>query len=169
MNNPTGFFDRAAFCATGDIGFERGDGVSGFSNDEGPRQYFLSGMMYHRIWMAHDHFAWNFGGGFINNPGRYLVLLPTGDAGPTGTHPFTANPGDQFHGWDCSTNFDWMPNEEITWRLELVHREADVPYFAGPGGVTSPDGYTNTPLPAGWTPDLVKSENRVIGALLCRF
>ncbi len=21
-----------------------------------------------------------------------------------------ANPGDQFHGWDCSTSLDWMPD-----------------------------------------------------------
>lgn len=169
LNHPGSFFDRAAFSVTADAGFERGGGVSGFSNDEGPMQYFVSGMIYNRLWMSNDRFALNFGGGFMNNPGRYLVLLPTGDAGPGGTHPFTANPGDQFHGWDCSTNVDWMPNEEITWRLEFVHREADVPYFAGPGGVTSPDGYTTTPLPPGWKPDLVTVENRVIGALLCRF
>ena len=131
----------------------------------------------HRLWFANDHLGWTFGGGFINNPGRYLVLMPTGDASPipnsetgkTGTHPFSANPGDQFHGWDASTTVDWMPNENITFRLEYVHRQADVPYFAGAGGVTSPDGYTTTPISEGWIPDLVKSENRVIFALLCRF
>jgi hypothetical protein len=88
---------------------------------------------------------------------------------PAGTHPFTANPGDQFHGWDCSTTLDWMPNDFLTWRFEVVHREADVPYFAGPGGVTSPDGYTTTPIPAGWAPDLVNSETRFIFATLVRF
>ena len=47
-------------------------------------------------------------GGFIHDPGHYLVLYPTGDANPipaintgaTGRHPFSANPGDQFYGWD---------------------------------------------------------------------
>jgi hypothetical protein len=62
-----------------------------------------------------------------------------------------------------------MPNELVTYRLELVHRESDVPYFAGPGGVTSPSGYTTSPVPAGWSPDLVKSESRMIAALLVRF
>jgi hypothetical protein len=179
MNTPDGVITRGAFSVTQDVGFERGGGVSGFSTDVGPRQYFVSGMIYHRLWLAHDHVGWTIGGGYINNPGRYLVLLPSGDANalpnpytPTvlaGTHPFTANPGDQFHGWDCSTTLDWMPNDFLTWRFEVVHREADVPYFAGPGGVTSPDGYTTTAIPPGWAPDLVKSETRFIFATLVRF
>jgi hypothetical protein len=177
FNAPGSYLHRAAFSLTADAGFERGGGVSGFANDEGPRQYFLSAMLYNRMWFANDHVGWTIGGGFMNNPGRYLVLYPTGVASPipnsvtgqVGAQPFSASPGDQFHGWDCSTTFDWMPNEELTWRLELVHRESDVPYFAGPGGVTSPDGYSTTPIPSGWSPDLVKTETRIIGAFLCRF
>ena len=177
-NSPSSVITRAAFSLTGDVGEESGGGVNGFSTGaNGPAQFFISGMLYHRLWFAHDHLAWTFGGGFIHNPGRYLVLLPTGDAsaipneftGAVGTHPFTANPGDQFSGWDASTTLDWMPNEEVTWKLEFVHREASVPYFAGPGGVTSPDGYVTTPLPTSWTPDLVTTESRVILAMLCRF
>jgi hypothetical protein len=179
LNRPGSFIDRAAFSVTQDVGFENGGGVGGFSGNDGPRQYFISGMIYNRSWMANDHFGWTIGGGYINNPGRYLVLLPTGDASPlpnpsnptqaVGTNPFTANPGDQFHGWDCSTTLDWMPNDFLTWRMEVVHREADVPYFAGPGGVTSPDGYTTTPISPNWKPDLVKSETRFIAAFLVRF
>jgi hypothetical protein len=62
-----------------------------------------------------------------------------------------------------------MPDEIQTWRLEYVYRQASVPYFAGHGGVTSPDGYLTTPLPGGWRPDLVKNEAKIIGALLIRF
>ena len=112
----------------------------------------------------------------MHNPGRYLVLSPTGDASalpPYGNNPFTENPGDKFDAWDCSTTFDFMPNENITWKFELVHREASVPYFAGHGGVTSPSGYTQalTGLanPANWVPDLVKSESRYIIAMIVRF
>lgn len=172
--------NRMAFSLTGDLGFEKGGGVSGFKNgsaDE-PKQYFLSAMFYNRIWFANNKFAWTIGGGIMTNPGRYLVLLPTGQASPLpnpnnptqteGAFPFTANPGDQFKGWDCSTNFDWMPNQSLTFRIEYVHRHANVPYFAGKGGVTSPNGYTTTPLPPDWRPDLVKSEDRIIGALLFR-
>jgi hypothetical protein len=170
---------QIAFSSTFDIGDENGGGVSGFKNSlTTPAQYFISWMVYNRIWFHKNHFAWTMGGGFMKNPGRYLVLAPTGDASPLpnpsnptqtlGTHPFTENPGDQFQGWDCSTNLDWMPNQHILFRLELVHRESSVGYFAGHGGVTSPSGYTYTPLTPTWAPDLVKMENRVIFAILFR-
>ncbi len=160
---------RMAFSITTDLGFETGGGVRAFTTKNGePAQYFFSAMAYNRTWFNKNKFAWTVGGGLMNNPGRYLVLLPTGEAGPDGKYPFTANPGDQFLGWDCSTNFDWMPTDNLTWRIELVHREASVPYFAGRGGVTSPTGYTTNNLPAGWRPDLVKSETRLILAALFR-
>ncbi len=171
--------NQMAFSLTADIGFENGGGVKGFNGDTvSPSQHFLSLMCYNRTWFCKNKLAWTFGGGVMTNPGRYLVLLPTGDASPlpkpgnpaqtAGTHPFSANPGDRFSGWDCSTNFDWMPDQSLTVRIEYVHRQASVPYFAGHGGVTSPTGYTTTPLPTGWTPDLVRSEDRLIFAILFR-
>ncbi|HEV7231809.1 MAG TPA: outer membrane beta-barrel protein [Bacteroidia bacterium] len=171
---------KVAFSLTGDIGSEKGDGVNGFTSSPvlGPAQNFVSGMFYGRVWFHKNKFAWTFGGGVMTNPGRYLVLYPTGDASPLpdprnptqteGTHPFSANPGDQFSGWDCSTNISWMPNQSLEVRLEYVHREASIGYFAGPGGVTSPTGYTTTALPANWAPDLERSENRIIFAVLFR-
>jgi hypothetical protein len=171
---------KKAFSLTVDIGQEKGGGVNGFHSDpiKGPAQYFLSAMFYNRVWFYQNKFAWTIGGGVINNPGRYLVLYPTGDASPLpnpndptkteGTHPFDTSPGSQFKGWDCSTNLDWMPNQSITWRIEYVHRHSSVPYFAGQGGVTSPTGYTTTPLPVGWTPDLVTFEDRIIFVMLFR-
>ncbi len=172
---------RMAFSLTADFGSEKGGGVNGFAKGDsvhGPSQYFSSVMFYNRIWFAKNKFAWTIGGGLMKNPGRYLVLYPTGQASPLpnpnnptqteGAFPFSANPGDQFSGWDCSSNVDWMPNQSITCRIEFVHRESSVPYFAGKGGVTSPTGFQWTPLPVGWKPDLVKSENRIIMAILFR-
>jgi hypothetical protein len=177
---------KMAFSLTGDIGDEKGGGVNGFTSSTtlGPAQNFVSGMFYNRIWFHQNKFAWTIGGGWMTNPGRYLVLAPTGDASPfpnqynptqpAGTHPYSMNPGDQFTGWDCSTNISWMPNQSVEFRLEYVHRQSDTPYFAGQGGVTSPTGYTYTPIPPatatnpGWAPDLVKSEDRIIVAILFR-
>lgn len=173
--------NKMAFSLTGDIGFEKGGGVNGFDNSNpsnNPAQYFASAMFYNRIWVGQNKFAWTFGGGYMTNPGRYLVLCPTGQASPLpnptdptkteGAFPFTANAGDKFEGWDCSTNLDFMPNQSITFRVEYVHRESSVPYFAGKGGVTSQTGYSTTPLDANWRPDLVKSEDRIILAMLFR-
>jgi hypothetical protein len=52
-------------------------------------------------------------GGQINNPGRYLVLLPpiNGATAITGTPYFTENPGDPFKAWDASVAFDYMPSQ----------------------------------------------------------
>ena len=171
---------RMAFSLTGDIGWETGGGVNGFdeSDPTKPAQYFLSAMFYNRIWFAGNKMAWTVGGGVMKNPGRYLVLYPTGQASPlpnpsnptqtAGAFPFSASPGDSFEGWDASTNLDFMPNQAITFRMEFVHRESSVPYFAGHGGVTSQTGYTYTPLDPSWRPDLVKSETKIIFAILFR-
>jgi hypothetical protein len=61
-----------------------------------------------------------------------------------------------------------MPTQNITFRTEFVHRHADVPYFAGHGGVTSQTGLTTTPLDPAWKPELVRSEDRIIFAILFR-
>ena len=113
----------------------------------------------------------------MHNPGRYLVLSPTGNASavlqplnvPAPTQPFSLNPGTTFDAFDYETGIQWMPNEMVTYDLEFNHREASVPYFAGHGGVTSPDGYITTGTPVGWRPDLVKGDSRIIAAMLVRF
>ncbi len=172
---------KMAFSLTGDFGFEKGGGVNGLRDGDsiqGPAQYFLSAMIYNRIWFAKSKFAWTVGGGVMTNPGRYLLLYPTGQASPLpnpnnptqteGAFPYSANPGDEFFGWDCSTNLDYMPNQSITFRIEYVHRSSNVPYFAGRGGVTSQTGYSTSQLDPNWRPDLVKSENRIILAMIFR-
>ena len=142
-------------------------------------------MAYNRLWFANDKYALTLGAGMINNPGRYLVLIPpiqTSQTGASGgasaTNPaldsngnpyFSQNPGDEFRAWDASATFDYMPNEYITFRSEYIHREANVGYFAGPGGVTSPDGLNTTAQPSGWKPDLVNTEDRINLAMMVRF
>jgi hypothetical protein len=173
-DNPMGLLSKAAFSLTGDAGCEHGGGVSCAGNSaKGPKQSFLGFMAYNRLWFDKDLFGFTLGGGKINNPGRYLVLLPpiNGATATSGTPYFTENPGDKYRAWDVSTTFDYMPSQYITWRLEYNHRAAHVPYFSGPGGVTPPGGNTGSPgsLVPGWTPDLRNSENRVTGAILVKF
>lgn len=170
---------KMAFSLTSDVGFEKGGGVNGFDKSDAanPAQYFLSVMFYNRTWLG-NRLAWTFGGGWITNPGRYLVLYPTGQASPlpnpnnptqpTGAFPFSANPGESFEGWDYSTNLDFMPSQSITFRIEYVHRVASVPYFAGRGGVTSQTGFSTVVLDPSWRPDLVRKEDKVIVAMLFR-
>jgi hypothetical protein len=173
-DNPEKYLDKLAFSLTGDIGCEHGGGVSCDTNSaKGPKQDFLGFMFYNRAWFDHDLFGLTIGGGRINNPGRYLVLLPpiNGANATSGTNYFTENPGDPYKAWDMSATFDWMPSQYITWRWEYNYRAANVPYFSGPGGVTPPGGNQGTPgsLVPGWAPDLRRSENRLNMAILVKF
>jgi len=157
--------NKAAFSFTTDFGGENGAGVSPFGHKSGTyAQNFISAMAYNRLWFG-QHFAWTIGGGFMHNPGQYLILAPTGYADTlfqqqTGT-------GSKFDAWDGSTTFEWDVNQNLTLKLELVHRHiidihaaagaANLPgtnspdlkgYFAGHGGVSGPSGYQ---LGAGYT------------------
>jgi hypothetical protein len=181
-DRPGEFVDKMAFSLTGDAGCEHGGGVSCDTNSKkGPKQSFLGFMLYDRTWFHNDKFGLTIGGGKINNPGRYLVLLPpiNGATAATGTPYFTENPGDPFKAWDVSGTFDWMPSQYITFRWEFDHRAANVPYFSGPGGITPtscPTAFLGNnicgspgALVPGFTPDLKKIENRVDLAILVKF
>jgi hypothetical protein len=173
-DHPEKTLDKMAFTFTGDAGCESGGGVSCFGNGKGgPKQSFLGFMVYNRFWFHKDLYAVTLGGGKINNPGRYLVLLPpiNGATAASGTPYFTESPGDPFKAWDATTTFDYMPSQYITFRWEYNHREANVPYFSGSGGIT-PDGGNTGPLGSvvpGFTPDLRKRENRLNLGLMVKF
>jgi len=186
-DNKERFMDKAAFLLTGDMGCEHGGGVSCAGNSaKGPKQSFLGYMFYNRLWFDDDKYGLTLGGGQINNPGRYLVLLPpiNGATATSGTPYFTENPGDPYKAWDVSGTFDWMPSQYITFRWEYNHRAANVPYFSGSGGVTPPGGNNGAPgslvclsgfttcngSPTNtWFPDLRKTENRLNLAILVKF
>lgn len=168
------YLSKAAFSLTGDAGCEHGGGVSCHGNSaKGPKQSFLGFMLYNRLWFDKNLFGLTVGGGKINNPGRYLVLLPpiNGANATSGTPYFTENPGDKYKAWDASATMDYMPSQYITWRLEYNHRAANVPYFTGPGGITPPGGNQGSPgsLVPGWQPDLRNTENRMTAAVLVKF
>jgi hypothetical protein len=173
FDNPDGILSKGALSLTADLGCEQGAGVScGSGVASAPGQYFLGFMVYNRLWFLKDRFGLTVGGGAITNPGRYLVLLPPidGATASTGTPYFTENPGNGFMAWDASVTLDYNPSQFLTFRIEYIHRQASVPYFAGPGGVTPPGGNSGAPGSeiAGWTPSLAKFESRINAALLVR-
>jgi hypothetical protein len=149
--------DKLAFSFTGDMGCEFGGGVSCYGDKAGgPKQSFLGYMLYNRFWFHRDMFAVTAGGGRINNPGRYLVLIPpingeTASSAAINSPYFTGNPGDPFKAWDSSLTFDYMPRQWLTFRWEYDYRHASVPYWSGRGGVTPPGSggvpYTNNGYP----------------------
>ena len=150
-DNPEKLLDKMAFSLTGDLGCEYGAGVSCYGNKSGgPKQSFIGFMAYNRFWFHRDLFGLTVGGGKINNPGRYLVLIPpiNGESAitaATNSPYFTGNPGDPFKAWDSSITFDYMPKQYITFRAEYDYRHASVPYWTGAGGITPPGGNNGSP------------------------
>jgi hypothetical protein len=118
--------------------------------------------------------------GYLTNPGRYLPVNPaplyidpaSGATGYTDVQPGDLAP--KFEAWEYTSTLDYMPNEHITFRVEFLNRHSNIPYFAGPGGTTSVDGWQGTAdpnagTPQAWKPDLRTLEDRLIIALIARF
>jgi hypothetical protein len=185
---------RMAFSFTGDAGCQYGGGIH---CTHGPnKSAFIGWMAYNRIWFDHNRFAVTVGGGAMNNPGRYLTLLPpiNGADAISGSPYFTENPGQKVFQWDSTLNFQYMPREWLTWWAEMGYRHSSVPYFSGSGGVTPPGGNNGSPqnyvcqsgATAGtsdpqqaaaacannggvWYPDLRKQETKLSVGVLVKF
>jgi len=199
-DNPSKTLDKMAFSVTGDLGCEYGGGVSCFGNRKGgPKQSFAGWMAYNRFWFKQDHFGLTLGYGVLDNPGRYLTLLPpiNGADAVSGSPYFPASPGTPYKAWDTLATFDWMPKQYITFRWEYGYRHADQPYWTGRGGITPPGGNNSSPgnyvcstgasagtadLPTAetacgtpgsasgvWFPDLVKNEPSIRMAIMVKF
>jgi hypothetical protein len=136
---------KMALSFTADAGCQHGGGITCTSGQN--KSSFLGAMLYNRIWFDRDLFAVTIGGGVMNNPGRYLTLLPPidGATAASGTPYFTENPGQHAYMWDSTINLQYMPKQWITWWGELGFRHSDIPYFAGAGGVTPPGGNNGEP------------------------
>ncbi len=151
-HHPDKFLDSMAFSATGDLGCEYGGTqpgtiVSCHNNSNGhPKQSFAGWMVYNRFQFKKDLFGVTLGGGVLDNPGRYLTLLPpiNGADAVSGSPYFQGYPGSIYKAWDSTITFDWMPSQFTTFRFETGYRYANVPYWTGRQGITPPGAnYTN--------------------------
>jgi uncharacterized small protein (DUF1192 family) len=188
FDKPGNRLDKMAFTFTADFGCEfgpstttatgtylQGVGCHGDTKDKNslggdyfgpginPKQSFVGWMLYDRTWFKKDTFGLTLGGGQINNPGRYLVLLPpingeTASSAAINSPYFTENPSDPFKAWDSSLTFDYMPKQWITFRWEYDYRHASVPYWSGRGGVT-PSGSGGVPYTNNGSPQFFACNN----------
>lgn len=69
-----------------------------------------------------------------------------------------------FLGGGLTATVDFLPSPWLLLRLEYMHRRANIPYFSGHGGITGPNGVapTDPAAAAGFTPDLRKTDDRVV-------
>jgi len=150
LNHPDSFLDMVAGSLTLDAGCQYGGGQNCFNDKNGGQKTDMLGyMIYERFQFKHDLYGVTLGGGYLNNPGRYLTLLPpiNGATAVTGTPYFTENAGDKYHAYDFTATFDYMPSQWLTFRGEMGYRHSDVPYWSGRGGITPPGTQGNTGNP----------------------
>ena len=182
-DKPQNFLDKMAFSFTADLGCEYG-GHGSFVSAQGrvinnnvnchrntatsSKQTFAGWMLYNRWWFKKDLYGVTLGGGAMDNPGRYLTLLPpiNGADAISGSPYFTANPGDPYKAWDASLTFDWMPKQYITFRAEYGYRHANVPYWTGRGGITPSVNTTPSTVPNPSAGSVVGSTTFVPGPTL---
>ena len=109
----------------------------------------------HRVWFSRDRLALTLRGEVFSNPSRYLSQYP-----PPG---FETGPGVKaLQIWGLTGTFDVMPTDFFALRLEGSYRKANVPYYAGAAGTTSPSGYQ--PTPVGYVPDIVKDQTLLVAS-----
>jgi hypothetical protein len=151
---------QAAFSINNHYGFQSGGGV------KASQQYMAGISAANRLWFYQNKLGFTLRGDYVTNPGTYLAFSPS----PVTPNDYTielAVANNKLHLYQFTTTIDIMPNEYYTFRLEYGYRQANVPYFAGAGGTTSPDGWADTPT-TGWQPDLTRQEHRVTAAMSFR-
>lgn len=151
------FLSKAALSVNNHFGFETGGTDATGRALPGPdRAHMVGSALANRFWFYRDHLAFTLRGEVFSNPTRYLSQYP-----PPG---FESGPGVKaLQIWAVTGTFDVLPNDIFALRFEGSYRRANVPYYAGPGGTTSPDGYQ--PTPAGYVPDVLDDQALAVVAV----
>lgn len=155
---------QAAFSINNHYGFQSGrlaDGTSVSSR----ANYMLGTSVANRVWFARNKLAVTLRGDYVKNPGAYLAFSPSPVAGNSFNDALAE--GKELGLFQGTITLDIMPNDLFTFRLEGRYRDSNIPYFAGRGGTTSPDGWADTQV-GNWRPDLVRSEPGLTAAVTIR-
>ena len=133
---------KLAVSINNHIGTETGGDAAPFDVN-----HFIGTSVSARAWTAQDHVAVTGRFEYLQEPGGYALQLP-----PPG---FVA--GADFSIIGVTGGLEIMPTDFFSLRPEVVYRSASQPFFAGRGGTTSSDGFTDT-VDADFVPDVVKDQ-----------
>ena len=129
-NDPdSAVFSRLAVSMNNHIGTETGGTAAPFDVN-----HFIGTAVAARAWTAWDHVAVTGRFEWVQQPGGYSLQLP-----PPG---FVA--GDNFSILGVTGGVEIMPTDFFSIRPEVVYRSASQPFFAGRGGTTSADGFSDS-------------------------
>jgi hypothetical protein len=143
------FLRSMALSLVGDVGYEhRGNAPSG------P----MGGVTLTHHWDWTERWKSTLRGDFFYD--RTQAISPRFPVGAAYPWPGT----DPFLGGGVSATLDYWPSPWMLTRLEYSHRAANQPLFTGHGGITGPNGQlpTSPAAAAGFTPDLVRDDNRIL-------
>jgi hypothetical protein len=158
---------QMALSMNNHYGFQKGMNVGDTITSA---QHFMYGTsIANRIWFNKNKIALTLRGDYLANGGTYLAFSPSPVTPSAYSDGFASDPYKPLEIMQGTVTLDFMPNDYFTFRLEYGYRQANMPYFAGHGGTTSPSGWVNGPTTqATWKPDLQKTENRVTVAVNIR-
>jgi hypothetical protein len=97
---------------------------------------------------------------------KALILQPPRASDGNNPSPITYANG-PFEGSGYTATLDFNPSPWLIYRLEYMHRQANIPFFSGHGGITSSDGLKATGQ-TGFAPDLRNTDDRVVANLTLR-
>lgn len=153
---------QVAFSLNNHFGFESGEGKT-------YNTHFMAGSSFAtRLWFNKNTIGLTLRSDYVTNPGLHLAYVPSPVTPNDFTDAIANDPLQRISIGQATVTVDYMPNDFATFRLEYGYRAANHPYFAGRGGTTSPDGWSATPIPVDWRPDLEKTEHRLTGAINIR-
>lgn len=136
------FAKHLAVGAVADVGYDTASAQPGGL----PATWLGGAALMHRAELS-DQWAFTLRGSAYADPQGLVALpLPGGQPLPAGLRP-----------WEATATLDYRPSPWVLYRLEARHDQANVPYVAGPGGVT------------GATPDLRLSGDRATANVTLRF
>jgi len=161
---------RAAFSINNHLGFENGGpqtdrftaqiltDSTGRPKRLTPQQaYFLGASVANRLWFAKNVVGLTTRADVLAHGGFYASDNP----GPYADRVAAYRSSNMLRMVQGTVTLDIMPSDHFTFRVEYVHRRANIPYFAGPLGTTGPSGYNDEPIPDSYVPDQQKTENRI--------
>ncbi len=122
-----------------------------------PSGNMTGGFLSHRVEWS-DRFATTLRGDiFYDQTQAVIQQFPVGS-------PYSLPNKGAFLGGGISATMDFLPSPWILFRLEYMHREANLPYFSGARGITGPGGVlpTNPGAQMGFVPDLQDRDDRLV-------
>ena len=146
----------AAICFVIDAGYEKRT-----TPDWIPSGTMVGASLTHRVQWS-DQWATTLRGDLFYDSTQALIpKLPLASPYKLPTEAQNGIPPQPFLGGGITLTQDYLPSPWIVTRLEYSHREANVPYFSGPGGITGPGGIAAMDFRT-FKPDLRNRDDRIL-------